>query len=166
MNVQRTVIIASVAIIAFGTVAVATFKYVDPKDPATVDLLDTRVCALGTSAKDCHSPSFVPVDPDGMVRVMVYTSSIRREMCPAVIYRTFADDAGNVIYRVMQAGGKVPVSKDDKPVEFPMPFELSSAKFPLGKYTYHTVSFSRCVYADGRIRNSVATTNMATFTVK
>lgn len=96
------------------------------------ELRDTRV-----------EPSVVTPDEKGILKVKLFTGSIRRLPCYVQIYRTFANATTNeIVYQTVMIGGRV--TPDGKPTEFPFEMELPAARFPPGRYSYTAYAMNKC----------------------
>lgn len=136
-------------VMSFIFVALGSFNYWSGATAPAHELFTVRI-----------EPEIVRASADGHVDIVVKTFSIRREACPATIYRTFFSMADNVIvYSTMMIGGAVPAN--GKVMEFPMPMRLPAEKFPPGEYGYAAFAINNC--EDGRV--IVASTGIAKFNV-
>jgi len=140
----------ALVLMIFIFIALGSFNYWSSShQPAAHELFSVKI-----------EPAVVHQSPEGHLDIMIKTSSLRRETCPATIYRTFFNLADSVIVlSTMSVGGNVPAS--GKMTEVPFPIRLPVEKFPPGDYGYTAFAINNC--SDGRV--VVAATGIVKFQI-
>ena len=127
----------TLVLMIFIFVALGSFNYWSNAHPPAHELFYAKI-----------EPPVVHKSPEGNLDIVIKTSSLRRETCPATIYRTFFNAAdGAIVYSTMSVGGTVPAS--GKVTEVPFPIRLPVEKFPPGEYGYTSFAINTC--EDGRV---------------
>lgn len=128
---SRIATISGVAVV-FGLVATVSYHLSASPTPPPHELKSVAI-----------QQSIIAPGADGIVRVEIITSSIRRADCPAHLMRSIVREAtGEVVYHAVGVGGRAPI--DGRVSKFDYVANIPAARIPPGRYFYVAVALNKC----------------------